>query len=129
MSEDLPSLRAIFDALPNPVIVVDEANVICIANSAAEDFFQASSTVLARHKLEELMPFSSPVLDVVKQVRQLAGVMNEYSVAVGTPRMGGERIVDLQSALINDDPRFVVLTLLRRSMAQKFDLQLNQIGW
>jgi two-component system, NtrC family, nitrogen regulation sensor histidine kinase GlnL len=124
----LPPLRTIFDALPNPILVVDENNVICFANSAAEDFFQASSTMLARHKLEDAMPFSSPVLEVVNQVRQSAGVMNEYSVGVGTPRMGGERIVDLQTALVNDDPRFVVLTLLRRSMAQKFDLQLTHRG-
>jgi two-component system, NtrC family, nitrogen regulation sensor histidine kinase GlnL len=128
MTQDLPSLRTIFDALPNPVILLDENNTICFANSAAEDFFQASSTMLSRHTLEEAMPFSSPVLDVVKQVRESSGVMNEYSVAVGTPRMGGERIVDLQSALINDNPRFVVLTLLKRSMAQKFDLQLNHRG-
>lgn len=121
-------LRSIFDALPNPILVVDENNIICFANSAAEDFFQASSTMLARHKLEDCMPFSSPVLEVVNQVRQSAGVMNEYSVGVGTPRMGGERIVDLQTALVNDDPRFVVLTLLRRSMAQKFDLQLTHRG-
>lgn len=124
----VPPLRSIFDALPNPILVVDENNVICFANSAAEDFFQASSTMLARHKLEDCMPFSSPVLEVVNQVRQSAGVMNEYSVGVGTPRMGGERIVDLQTALVNDDSRFVVLTLLRRSMAQKFDLQLTHRG-
>ncbi len=123
-----PPLRAIFDALPNPILVVDDDNVICFANSAAEDFFQASSTVLARHKLEEAMPFSSPVLEAVQQVRKHSGVMNEYSVGVGTPRMGGERIVDLQTALVNDDPRFVVLTFLRRSMAQKFDLQLTHRG-
>lgn len=123
-----PPLRAIFDALPNPILVVDDDNVICFANSAAEDFFQASSTVLARHRLEEAMPFSSPVLEAVQQVRQHSGVMNEYSVGVGTPRMGGERIVDLQTALVNDDPRFVVLTFLRRSMAQKFDLQLTHRG-
>ena len=49
----LPPLRSIFDALPNPILVVDENNVICFANSAAEDFFQASSTMLARHKLED----------------------------------------------------------------------------
>ncbi len=124
----VPPLRSIIDALPNPILVVDENNIICFANSAAEDFFQASSTMLARHKLEDCMPFSSPVLEVVDQVRQSAGVMNEYSVCVGTPRMGGERIVDLHTALVNDDPRFVVLTLLRRSMAQKFDLQLTHRG-
>ena len=49
----LPPLRSIFDALPNPILVVDENNVICFANSAAEDFFQASSTMLARHKLPD----------------------------------------------------------------------------
>ncbi len=125
---NVPALRAIFDALPNPILVVDENSAICFSNSAAEDFFQASSAVLARHGLEEVMPFSSPVLEVVRQVRQSSGVMNEYSVGVGTPRMGGERIVDLQTALVNDDPRFVVLTFLRRSMAQKFDLQLTHRG-
>ena len=31
----LPPLRSIFDALPNPILVVDENNVICFANSAA----------------------------------------------------------------------------------------------
>ena len=74
------------------------------------------------------MPFSSPVLEAVAQVRQSAGVMNEYSVSVGTPRMGGERIVDLQTALVNDDPRFVVRHASRRSMAQKIDLQLTHRG-
>lgn len=128
MMDKLPPLRAIFDALPNPILVVDDDNMICLANSAAEDFFQASSTVLARNRLEDAMPFSSPVLEAVQQVRQHSGVMNEYSVGVGTPRLGGERIVDLQTALVNDDARFVVLTFLRRSMAQKFDLQLTHRG-
>lgn len=72
----LPPLRTILDALPNPILVVDENNVICFANSAAEDFFHSSSTMLGRHKLEDAMPFSSPVLEVVEQVRQSAGVMN-----------------------------------------------------
>lgn len=126
--DKLPPLRAIFDALPNPILVVDDKNMICFGNSAAEDFFQASSTVLGRNRLEDAVPFSSPVLEAVQQVRKHSGVMNEYSVGVGTPRLGGERIVDLQTALVNDDPRFVVLTFLRRSMAQKFDLQLTHRG-
>ena len=63
--KNMPTLRTIFDALPNPILVVDENNTICFANSAAEDFFQVSSAVLARHKLEETMPFSSPVLEVI----------------------------------------------------------------
>jgi two-component system, NtrC family, nitrogen regulation sensor histidine kinase GlnL len=128
VSTALPPLRMILDALPNPILLVDEGNLISFANGAAEDFFQASSTVLTRHTLEDVMPFASPVFEAVTKVRNSEGVLNEYSVGVGTPRMGGERVVDLQAALMNEDPRFVVLMLLRRSMAQKLDLQLTHQG-
>lgn len=124
----LPLPRAILDSLPNPIVLLDMENAVCFANSAAEDFFQASSTVLMRHALSDLMPFASPVLEAVDQVRQSHGVLNEYGVGAGTPRMGGERIVDVQAALINDDARFVVLMLQRRSMAHKLDLQLTHQG-
>jgi two-component system, NtrC family, nitrogen regulation sensor histidine kinase GlnL len=124
----LPLPRAILDSLPNPILLVNSDDRICFANSAAEDFFQASSTVLMRHALEDLVPFASPVIEAVSQVRATHGVLNEYAVGVGTPRMGGERITDMQAALINDDPNFVVLMLQRRSMAQKLDLQLTHQG-
>jgi two-component system, NtrC family, nitrogen regulation sensor histidine kinase GlnL len=64
----------------------------------------------------------------VRNVRQTQGVLNEYGVAVGTPRLGGERIVDLQAAPMIDNPGFVVLMLQRRSMAHKLDLQLTHQG-
>jgi two-component system, NtrC family, nitrogen regulation sensor histidine kinase GlnL len=67
-------------------------------------------------------------LDAVAQVRSFGGVVNEYSVTVGTPRMGGERVVDLQTTLLGEHQRFVLVMLLRRSMAHKFDLQLSHQG-
>jgi two-component system, NtrC family, nitrogen regulation sensor histidine kinase GlnL len=121
-------LRLVVDALPNPLVVLDERDRVVAVNTAAEDFFQASSTVLVRLSLPELVPFSSPALQSVKQVRDSVGVVNEYAIGVGTPRLGGERIVDLQTAPIGDDGRFVMMMLLRRSMAHKFDLQLSHQG-
>jgi two-component system, NtrC family, nitrogen regulation sensor histidine kinase GlnL len=61
-------------------------------------------------------------------VRELGGVVNEYAITVGTPRMGGERIVDLQTTNLVDEPHFIMVMLLRRSMAQKFDMQLSHQG-
>lgn len=119
---------AILDSLPNPILCVDPENHLYYANVAAEDFFQMSSTQLARHKLEDLMPFSSPLIEAVQSVRRSGGVVQEYSVAVGTPRAGGERIIDLQTSALPDSPDHVVITLLRRSMAQKLDLQLTHQG-
>lgn len=128
--EDLdgPAPRLIFDALPNPTVILDSGDRIVSANSAAEHFFQASSAVLRRLALSDLVPFSSPVASTVAQARATAGVVNEYAVGVGTPRLGGERLVDVQTVLMTEDPRFVLLMLLERSMAHKIDRQLTSRG-
>jgi two-component system nitrogen regulation sensor histidine kinase GlnL len=125
---DAPLAKAVIDALPNPLIVLDQNEQICLANVAAENYFQASSTVLLRHKLGDLVPFSSPVFGAVAQARNIAGVVNEYAIAVGTPRLGGERLVDIQAALMAEQPQFVIVMLLERSMAHKIDRQLTSRG-
>ena len=121
----LPPFRAIIDAMPNPFIVIDEQEHICLTNGAAENFFQTSHAMLLRCKLGDLVPFASPVFNAVLQARQTTGQVNEYAVGVGSPRLGGERLVDLQATLVAEDPRFVVILLLERSMAQRIDRQLT----
>ena len=123
-----PLARALLDAMPNPLIVIDEDERICLANVAAEDYFQVSSNILLRHRLGDIVPFSSPVFGAVAQARAISGVVNEYSVAVGTPRLGGERLVDIQTAVMHEQPRFVIVMLLERSMAMKIDRQLTSRG-
>jgi two-component system, NtrC family, nitrogen regulation sensor histidine kinase GlnL len=68
------------------------------------------------------------VLQSVKQVRETSSVVNEYSVGLGTPRLGGERTVDLQTAPLGENPQYVILLLLRRSVAQKLGQQLSHQG-
>jgi two-component system nitrogen regulation sensor histidine kinase GlnL len=125
---EVPLPRAIIDSLPNPLVIIDETGRICLANAAAENYFHTSSNMLTRLSLRDLVPFSSPVLEAVAQTRHTAGVVNEYAISVGTPRLGGERIVDLQAALMTEDPRFVIIMLLERSMAHKIDRQLTSRG-
>jgi two-component system nitrogen regulation sensor histidine kinase GlnL len=127
-ARETPLVRAVVDALPNPLIVIDDSERVCLANAAAENYFQASSNVLLRHRLGDVVPFSSPVFGAVAQARALSGVVNEYSVAVGTPRLGGERLVDIQAAVMPDEPRYVIVMLLERSMALKIDRQLTSRG-
>ena len=74
---EAPLARAVVDALPNPLIVLDADDRIAMANVAAEDYFQASSNVLLRHKLGDLVPFSSPVFGAVAQARFLVGNLPE----------------------------------------------------
>ncbi len=54
--------------------------------------------------------------------------MNEYRVDLGTPRNGGERIVDIYVAPVPERPDHVVLVLQERTMADKIDRQLTHRG-
>jgi two-component system nitrogen regulation sensor histidine kinase GlnL len=123
-----PESAMLLDAIPNPVLAVDESNRVRFANAAAEDFFQVGKVALLRSALDDLVPFSSPALSAVAEARRSGGTVNEHAISAGTPRFGGERSVDLQATFIHESPRFVVVMLLERSMAHKIDRQLNHRG-
>jgi two-component system nitrogen regulation sensor histidine kinase GlnL len=119
---------ALLDALPHPVILVDARNRIAEANSAAETFFQASANVLRRYSIAHFVPFGSPLLALVEQVRERAATVNEYRVDIGTPRNGGERIVDIYATPVLDPEDGVVVVLQERTIADKLDRQLTHRG-
>src|SRR5690606_20263835 len=76
------------NALPHPVILVDGRGYVVAANDEAQTFFQASAAVLARHTVEQLVPFGSPLITLIDQVRQRGASVNEYRVDIGSPRIG-----------------------------------------
>jgi two-component system nitrogen regulation sensor histidine kinase GlnL len=119
---------AVLDALPHPVIMVAADGMIEQANAAAESFFEASVPLLRRHALRELVPFGSPLLALVDQVRTRGAAVNEYKVDLGTPRNPGERLVDLHVAPLPERPEHVVVMLQERTIADKMDRQLTHRG-
>jgi two-component system, NtrC family, nitrogen regulation sensor histidine kinase GlnL len=116
------------NALPHPVLMIGADGRIADANVAAEDFFEVSLPVLRRHLLRDLVPFGSPLLALIDQVRGRAAPVNEYRVDLGTPRNPGERIVDLHVAPVPERPGYVVIMLLERTIADKMDRQLTHRG-
>src|SRR5437588_1436341 len=119
---------AVLDALPHPVIMISAEGAIANANTAAESFFEASLPLLRRHKLRDLVPFGSPLLSLIEQVRARGAAVNEYKVDLGTPRNPGERLVDLHVAPVPDRPDHVVVMLQERTIAEKMDRQLIHRG-
>jgi two-component system nitrogen regulation sensor histidine kinase GlnL len=119
---------AVLDALPHPVVMVAPDGRIANANAAAEAFFDASLLLLRRHTLRELVPFGSPLLALVDQVRARGAAVNEYKVDLGTPRNPGERLVDLHVAPLPERPDYVVVMLQERTIADKMDRQLTHRG-
>ncbi|MDH3742139.1 MAG: ATP-binding protein [Hyphomicrobiales bacterium] len=120
--------QAILQAMPNPLVVLDAANTIVYANMAAEQFFQTSLKMLQAMSITDIIPSTSPVFGLISAVRADEASANEYEVLVGTPRSGGERLVDIQAAVVLDEPGCVLLQVLTRSMAQKIDKQLTHRG-
>jgi two-component system nitrogen regulation sensor histidine kinase GlnL len=119
---------AVLDALPHPVIMIAADGRIANANAAAESFFEASLPLLRRHLLRELVPFGSPLLSLIEQVRVRGAPVNEYKVDLGTPRNPGERLVDLHVAPLPERADHVVIMLQERTIADKMDRQLTHRG-
>jgi len=120
--------EAVLNALPHPVIVVAADGKVVEANAAAEAFFEVSLPLLRRHLLRELVPFGSPLLVLVEQVRRRGAAVNEYKVDLGTPRNPGDRLVDLHVAPLPEQPDYVVVMLQERTIADKMDRQLTHRG-
>src|SRR6201993_396853 len=117
--------EAILNALPNPVLLIAPDGKIVDANNAAESFFEISTQFLQRQSLKELVPFGSPLLALIDQVRASGSPVNEYKVDLGTPRIGGDRQVDLHVAPLAERPGHIVVMLQERTIADKMDRQLT----
>ena len=118
----------ILDSLPHPVLVVNAQNHVTYANLAAESFFRSSALFLARYDLDHFVPFGSPVLTLVEQVRVADSPVNEYKVDISSPRIGREKIVDVYASPVAEQPGSVALMFQPRSMADKIDRQLTHRG-
>jgi two-component system nitrogen regulation sensor histidine kinase GlnL len=118
----------IMNALPLPVLTVGPGQQVTHANAAAESFFEMSLRMMQRQKLSDLLPFGSPVMALVEDVRQRGSSVSEHRVDIGSPRLGAERIVDVFATPLGDDSESVVVMLQERTIADKMDRQLTHRG-
>jgi two-component system nitrogen regulation sensor histidine kinase GlnL len=119
---------AVLNALPHPVITIGADGYVVDANAAAEGFFQVGAPVMRRHRIKEFVPFGSPLLALIEQVRARGAAVNEYRVDLGTPKNGGERVVDILVAPMQERAGHVVVVLQERTRADKIDRQLTHRG-
>jgi two-component system nitrogen regulation sensor histidine kinase GlnL len=117
---------AIAGALPMPIIVVGAEDELLYANQAAEQFFAMGVGLLLKQSLAELLPFGSPLLQLVQQARERGASIAERNVDLSTPRLG-ERLADVMLTPAADGGA-VILLLQERSLAQRIDRQLLYRG-
>lgn len=123
---ELPAM--VLNTIRHPVILVSPDGLIAYANSEAESYFKASAAILSRNRLSAFVPFGSPLLALVDQVRDRRTPVNEYRVDISSPRLGNDRLVDLYVAPVAEMPGSVVILFQERSMADKLDRQMTHRG-
>ncbi len=71
---------------------------VVFANWEAESFSAPVPIILARHDIRAFIPFGSPLLTLIDQVRERLAPVNEYRVDLSSPRLGADKLVDLYVA-------------------------------
>ncbi|MET0746114.1 MAG: ATP-binding protein [Microvirga sp.] len=118
----------IVNALPLPVLTVGPEGRIVHANAAAEVFFDMSLRMMQRQRLNDFIPYGSPVIALIEDVRQRRSSVSEHRIDISTPRIGVERVVDVFATPLGDHGADVVVMLQEKTIAEKMDRQLTHRG-
>ncbi len=124
---EFPATSLIASALPMPVLLVGQDQEILYVNPAAEQFFDTGAGLLTRQNLSDLIPFGSPLFQLIDQARERNASAGERNVDLTTPRHG-ERVADVVVTPLPEPDGSVVLTLQERSLAQRIERQLMHRG-
>jgi two-component system nitrogen regulation sensor histidine kinase GlnL len=123
-----PALDRVALALPNPILLIGQDGAVLAANPAAEAFFDMSLSFLQRTSIVRLCGPNSAIVTLVKQVREAGTSFNIYRVDLGSPRLRVERLADVHAGPLPDEPDTIVVMIHERTIADKFNRQLNHRG-
>jgi two-component system, NtrC family, nitrogen regulation sensor histidine kinase GlnL len=115
----------VLNALAQPLIAVDGQGRVIDLNSAAETFFDMGRSALLKTSLTEILPFGSPVLNLVAEALNNHATVNGYKIDISTPRTGNRGIVDVFIAPLPHPINAVAIMLQERAIAEKIDRQLT----
>lgn len=122
------SRSSIFEALPHAILAIRADGAVCDANGAAEVLFEAGKSILIGQTIGKLLPFGSPLLALIEQVRERGMAINEYRIEFGRAGADSDRRVDVHCAPLADSEGCVLVVLQERTIADKIDRQLSHRG-
>lgn len=124
---EIPDFETILNAIASTIMVISNDNNICYLNNAGEQFFQSSVSHLTGQDISYLIPADSPILAVLKQVKNSGTAVSEYGLPLETPRIG-DHLVNVYANPLPDHPDFIILAIQERSIAATIDRQLTHRG-
>jgi two-component system nitrogen regulation sensor histidine kinase GlnL len=122
-----PDATGLLNALPMPVIAVDEVTAIVFVNLAAEQFFDTSAGNMLGRGLHDFVPADSPLFALINHVRASGATIVEYELTIESPRIRPCTLT-VQVAPHHDLPGGVIASFQEQSIARKIDDQLLHRG-
>jgi two-component system, NtrC family, nitrogen regulation sensor histidine kinase GlnL len=119
--------QIVLNAMASSVLVVDGALRIKFVNAAAEQLLGASRSVLLRRQLDDLLPFDSPLFDLMRRVQEEGHSVSDYGVDLPFSR-GTPRLVDLHVSPLPEMPNGILVVLHPCSVAHRLNRQLVHRG-
>jgi len=110
-----------------PIMLVGAKGEVLYVNHAGEQFFQMGAGLLQKQRLADLLPFGSPLLQLVHQTRERGASVAERNVDLSTPK-ASERLADVTLTPAPEPEGAVIIMLQERSLAHRIDRQLLYRG-
>jgi two-component system nitrogen regulation sensor histidine kinase GlnL len=118
----------VLNAMPSAVLAVDHALGIVFINPAAEQLFGVSKVVLVGRRLDELLPFDSPLFDLIRRVGEAGNDVSDYGVELLLSRGQPQHLVDIHVSLLDERRGDRLVVLHPCSVAQRLNRQLSHRG-
>ncbi|MEM9781745.1 MAG: ATP-binding protein [Pseudomonadota bacterium] len=120
-----PSEAQLWNALPNPSVVLDAKGRVRAVNAAAEAFLATSERQLVGQSMIELVGTTSRAAGLISQAASRSASMADYEVELTLPEKP-TRLVDLHCAPLPDDTQgLVILVIHPRAIAETMDRSLS----
>ncbi len=119
--------RTVLNAMSSAVLAVDRELAIVFVNPAGEQLLGVSRAVLEARRLIDLLPFDSPLLDLIRRVGEGGSGVSDYGVELLLSR-GQPCLVDVHVSLLDERRGDRLIVLHPCSVAQRLNRQLTHRG-
>lgn len=112
--------EAVISGLTHPVIALDDQDTFAFINSAGEEFFKASSSVIIGVPLSSIIDRAHPIFDMITRSRTTRASVSDQGLELSSPKLG-QRLVNIQVSTLHAAgmPDVVIIAFQERALAER----------
>ena len=112
----------ILNELRTPVFLLDKSNLVIYVNDIGEEFLGISSSILIGKKIDDLIPKDSPILNLIKRVRNNKTGITEESLDFSTLNFPNRK-VRVHVVPLTFDNNKIIIQISQLALSELFQSQ------